>query len=78
MARRGDGSSRFGTRSMFNTIAGLLPVIAVTRKRQPWLQGMVRRHRVEASMTKPISREALRHAFQRIEKFHDHHALDRL
>ena len=69
-----DLDAQFSTHSMFNTIAGLLPVVALTRKRKPWLQAMLRRHRVGVSLTKPVTHEALRAAFQRIEGFHDHHA----
>jgi hypothetical protein len=67
-----DLDARFSTHSMFNTIAGLLPVVALTGKRKPWLQAMVRRHRVGLSLTKPITHEALRAAFQRMEGFHEH------
>ena len=57
-----DIDTHFGTRSMFNTIAGLLPVIAVTRKRKPWLQTTMRRHPGGVSLMKPITREDLRMA----------------
>jgi hypothetical protein len=69
-----DLDAQFSTRAMFNTIAGLLPVVALTRGRKPWLQAMLRRHRVDVSVTKPITREALRAAFQQIEGLHEHPA----
>ena len=73
-----DLDSQFGTRSTFNTIAGLLPVIAVTRTRKPWLQSMLQHRRIGVSVTKPISSESLRKAFSQIGNFNGNHAPDGL
>ena len=69
-----DLDSQDGTRSMFNTIAGLLPVIAVTRIRKPWLQSMLQHRRIGVSVTKPVSSETLRKAVSQIGDFHGRHA----
>jgi hypothetical protein len=41
-------------------------VIAITGKAKPWLSSMARHRRIRAALTKPISPETLRDAFQRV------------
>lgn len=57
---------REGARSLLSTAGGALPVIAITAKTNPWLSSMQRHHRIEATLTKPVSPENLRDAFERV------------
>ena len=52
------------------TASGVLPVIAVSKEAKPWLRSMLQHRRIGATLSKPISREALRNAFRRIRDFH--------
>ena len=61
-----DVDALFGTRSMLNTVAGLVPVIAVTSGSKPWLDAMLRHHRIQAAVSKPVSAEALREIIGRL------------
>jgi DNA-binding response OmpR family regulator len=69
-----DLDAEFGSRSMVNTIAGLMPVIAVTTKTNSWLRSMLRHHRVSAAVSKPVSPEALKKTVRRIRDFHGNNA----
>ena len=53
-----------GARAVLTTVAGKLPVIAITGKERPWLSAMMRRCRVRATFVKPVSPEKLRAAFE--------------
>lgn len=65
-----DVDAGFGSRSMINTIAGLVPVIAVTGKPKPWLHSMLLHHRIAAEISKPVSPETLKQAVFRMRDFH--------
>jgi len=65
-----DLDAKFGSRSMVNTVAGLVPVIAVTTNTNRWLQSLLRHHRVLAAMSKPVSPDALKKVVCRIRDFH--------
>jgi DNA-binding response OmpR family regulator len=57
-----------GGRSLLSTAGGALPVIAITAKTNPWLASMQRHHRIGATLTKPISPEKLRDAFEHVRR----------
>ncbi len=61
-----DADAQFGSRWMMRTIAGLVPVIAVTEKPSPWLCSMLRRHRIHAQISRPVSPDKLKKAVCRI------------
>ena len=65
-----DVDAAFGSRCMINTIAGLVPVIAVTGKPKSWLHAMLRHHRIVAEVSKPVSPETLKQAVFRMREFH--------
>ena len=56
-----------GGRMLLRTAGGTLPVIAIAgSKPKPWLSSMLRHRRIGATVTKPVSPEKLRDAFQRV------------
>lgn len=57
---------REGARTLLSTAAGVLQVIAITSKAKPWLASLQRHRRIGATLTKPVSPETLREAFQRV------------
>lgn len=57
---------RDGARGLLNTVGGTVPVIAITRKVGPWLASMLNHHRVEATLTKPVSLEGMSEAVERV------------
>jgi DNA-binding NtrC family response regulator len=65
-----DVDSEFGSHCMINTIAGLVPVIAVTRKANPWVQSMRHHRRIVAEVSKPVSLESLKEAILRSRDFY--------
>jgi DNA-binding response OmpR family regulator len=57
-----------GGRALLRTAGGLLPVIAIASEAKPWLSAMLRRRRVRASLTKPVSLETLSAAFECVRR----------
>jgi len=66
-----DVDAGFGSRSMINTIAGLVPVIAVTGKPNSWVKSMRRHRRIVAEISKPVSLESLKEAIFRSRGFYE-------
>lgn len=54
-----------GGRTLLRTASGALPVIAITEREKPWLTSMLQHRRIAAAVTKPVSSEKLRDAFER-------------
>lgn len=65
-----DLDTKAGPRLLLTTASGVVPVIAVAREAKPWLLSMLQHRRIGASLSKPVSREALRDACTRIRNFH--------
>jgi hypothetical protein len=59
------------TRAMFSTLAGLLPVIAITHREEPWLKSLLRLHRIQANVTKPVKPGTLQNILHQIGEFHE-------
>lgn len=55
-------------RALLRATGGALPIIAITSKVMPWLSGMLRRHRVAATLIKPVSLESLSAAFECVRR----------
>lgn len=55
-----------GGRTLLSEIRDVLPIIAITSKPRRWLSSLLRRHRIGATLAKPVSPEALREAFRRV------------
>jgi DNA-binding response OmpR family regulator len=55
-------------RTLLETAAGTLPVLAITAKDSPWLSSMLRRRRIGATLVKPFSTEEWREAFRRVRE----------
>jgi DNA-binding NtrC family response regulator len=62
-----DLDSHSGRRSLLNTAGGMLPVIAVSEQAPPWLNSMLRRKRIWASLPKPLQLAALAAALSSAE-----------
>lgn len=65
-----DLDGRSGTRLLLQTAAGTLPVIAITGRQWRWVTSMLRHHRIGATISKPVTMEALQAALARIHDFH--------
>lgn len=57
-----------GARRLLTTVSGLFPVIAVAEAGNPWVAWMVRHRRIAATLSKPVSSEALEAALDGIRK----------
>jgi DNA-binding response OmpR family regulator len=57
-----------GGRALLRTAGGSLPVIAIASEAKPWLSAMLRRRRVRAALTKPVSLESLSAAFEGVRR----------
>jgi hypothetical protein len=66
-----DVDSEFASHCMINTIAGLVPVIAVIGKPHPWVESMLRHHRIVAEISKPVSPASLKEAISRSRAFYE-------
>lgn len=66
-----DVDSEFGSHCTINTIAGLVPVIAVIGKPHPWVESLLRHHRIVAEVSKPVSPESLKAAIFRSRAFYE-------
>jgi hypothetical protein len=64
-----DLDTKTGSRALLNTAAGHLPVIVVTNEAKPWLSSMLRHRRIGATLSKPVSIDALKQAFLHIRHF---------
>lgn len=59
-----------GCRAVLRSASGCIPVIAITKDAvaaKAWLDRMVRCHRVQATIEKPVRPERLREAIDRVE-----------
>ena len=54
-----------GMRRVITTVSGLLPAIVISTGPKPWVDSMLRHHRLVATLPKPVSAVALKEALHR-------------